>query len=372
MVVDTGFPGEPDWVLIDVPEIPLSGNLGKAPEAHDCQRLVVGQGQNRQFGPLAAIFAADSLWRPIPREGRAVATIYAFPTGYEPLGIRAGLNCLYMYSPSPNVLQARMAPASFPADCLEPLEGKVTGPVLQVRIDRDAGPPQEVPAVARWDGDFEGGRASHHIGIRCGDFWCEIGREGFRSAPARDRGIVSDRRIKPSMSLPSGEDRVRVVRNRGYYDEQLLAVKGQGGLHVGTVVATLAPHPDLGTITGEDDFTAGWVPVATAYLPQEVPGYETKQNLTQGVNEISLRKASRSTLIAEGATIDSTCMVTGDDSNWWIMVRAARSKREIVYCGSRFSHEGRIVGLPAAVRWQWLENDEKTWFPCGGGCCTQN
>ena len=81
IVVDSGTHGEPNWKLITVPSIPLSGNLGKAPEAHDCQRLVIDQGQNQRFGPLAAIFAADSLWLPImTREGRffarrAVATI---------------------------------------------------------------------------------------------------------------------------------------------------------------------------------------------------------------------------------------------------------------------------------------------------------
>lgn len=377
MVVDSGTHGEHDWKLITVTSIPLSGNLGNAPEAHDCQRLVVPRGNELEFGPLAAIFAADSLFVPTPvnEDGlplRAVATIYAFPTGYAPLKIAPGVNCLYVHQRGKRWL-AHMVPVTGPGDCRLPLREMNASRELQVRPDLDATKAEEIPAVARWDGEFEGrGRNEHHIGVRCGDYWCEVGNPGFLSAAKRHPGMVPNKPLKASMPEPTTGERARVATNRGLFDEQRLAVlQDDGTLAVGPVVATLMPHPQLTTLTGEDDFKSGWVEVASAYLPEEVQGYKVKMNLEQGINTLSLRLATTAELAADGLTIAQACKATDAGPHWWVRVTSAVTGSSAVYCGRRFSHEGKLTALPGAVRWQWLEDDEKTWFPCGGGCCTR-
>ncbi len=377
VVVDSGTHGEHNWKLITVNAIPLSGNLGRAPEAHDCQRLVVRRGNDLEFGPLAAIFAADSLFvsTPVNEDGlptRAVATIYAFPSGYDPLKIAPGLNCLYVHQRGPRWL-AHMVPAMDPGDCLLPLRDLSASRELQVRTDPDATKAEEIPAVARWDGEFEGrGRDEHHIGIRCGDYWCEVGNPGFISAAKRHPGMVTSRPLKGSLPEPGTDERARVARNRGMFDEQRLAVyQDDGTLAVGPVVATLMPHPQLTTLVGEADFKSGWVEVASAYLPEEVDGYKAKMNLEQGVNTLSLRLATAAELAADGVTITEACGATDAGARWWVRVTSAIAGSWAVYCGRRYDHKDKVTALPGAVRWQGLEDDEKTWFPCGGGCCTR-
>lgn len=377
IVVDSGTHGEHDWKLITVNSIPLSGDLGKAPEAHDCQRLVVPRGNELEFGPLAAIFAAESLFvtPPVNEDGlptRAVATIYAFPSGYAPLKIAPGLNCLYVHQRG-NRWLAHMVPVMGLGDCLLPLREMNASRELQVRPDPDASKAEEIPAVARWDGEFEGrGRNEHHIGVRCGDYWCEVGNPGFISAAARHPSMVPNRPLKASLPEPGTGERARVARNRGLFDEQRLAVRQDDGtLTVGPVVATLMPHPQLATLAAEGEFKSGWVEVASAYLPEDVQGYKAKMNLEQGVNSLSLRLATTAELAAEGVTITEACKATDAGPHWWVRVTSAVTASSAVYCGRRFDHMGKLTALPGAVRWQWLEHDEKTWFPCGGGCCTR-
>jgi hypothetical protein len=380
MVVDSGTHGEHDWKLITVTEIPLSGELDDVPEAHDCQRLVIPNGNALAFGPLAAIFAADSLssrdFHASPGRGgvRAIATIYANSTGYEPLRIAAGVNCLYVFPAGGGTLAAQMVQVRHPQDCDLPLRDPRPDHALQVRPDPMAGRPEEIPAVARWDGNFAPeGRKQHHIGIRCGYEWCEIGPQGFLSAPPRDVGMVSRRAARPSVAAPGQADALRIVRNRGWYDEQILAVQPSPGspLQVGPAVATLLPHPQLAQLTEADDFGKRWVEVATAYLPEVIPGYKTKLNLEAGLNVFEMRKAARAVLVAEGATIASNCAGGTPGATWWIRVTSAGSRNQSVYCAMRFSHSGKVTRLPGVVRWQWLEDDEKTWFACDQGCCTK-
>lgn len=378
MVVDSGTHGEHDWKLITVTDIPLSGELDDVPEAHDCQRLVVQNGTTRAYGPLAAIFAAEALdardfYAARQGEGvRAIATIYAYPSPYAPLRIAPGVNCLYVFPTGGGGLAARMVQVRHPQDCDLPLLDPRPDGALEVRLDPMAGPPDEIPAVARWDGNFTvAGRNQHHIGIRCGDGWCEIGPRGFLSAPSRDVGMVSRRMARRAAAAPGQADALRIVRNRGWYDEQLLAVKPtpDAPLEVGPVVATLLPHPQLAQLTTADDFKPRWVEVATAYLPDSIPGYKAKLNLEAGVNVFEMRMATRAALVAEGTTISSECPAGGAGEAWWIRVTSAGSRDQAVYCATRFSHAGKPTRLPGAVRWQWLENDEKTWFACDQGCC---
>src|SRR2546428_384861 len=92
-----------------VDTIPLSGPVTKIPEFHDCQRFI--QHVNR-YDSVYAIFAAFRLESLPARlkgardsaesDGKAyrtvpVATIYSYGGEYDPLGIKPGFNCLFLY-----------------------------------------------------------------------------------------------------------------------------------------------------------------------------------------------------------------------------------------------------------------------------------
>src|SRR5690606_29361545 len=166
---------------------------------------------------------------------------------------------------------ARIVPARDDSTCVRPMESRelarpMDGLVshLEVRAHRPAGlSPDDLPVAARWGGD--GARDNlHYISIRCGDAWCDVGRPGFRVPAGRPADFVPPGAAAAGWGPPIPSRLARVSAIPGWFDEQLLAVDGDGGLVASERHSILAPHPDLDDLKAQSDFTADWVLVARA------------------------------------------------------------------------------------------------------------
>jgi len=380
-------------------DLPLIRRIANLPEFHDCQRFVVpSQAANADksglaFGPLVAIWAADSLAvrfgprsEPLPggREwsvAEPVALIYNWDggTAYAPLAIQPGFSCLYLSHDGSRPRQWKATMVSLGAEhspCDRGLPADLAGgQALQVRpLPPQQGVlPDSIPPVARWDWDFE--RHQQYIGIRCGDQWCEIGSDGFISSRAASSfgmtpALMSTMAeaipgIDPAES-PRGtkEEDIRVVSVKGWYDQQQLDLRDANGSPLLTsIVGTVFPHPAL----GRAPFTPGkWTPVAYAYVTDDYPG---KVPLKKGWNRIYLCNDSAGECRVNAPP---TCPVDPGPPavRWWMrIVQEGTTGKD--YCVHRRTHGGMAIPA-AAARWNWYELDVKTWVQCGTACCTVN
>lgn len=356
-----------------VKSVGLAGDRTKVVEVHDCQRLVAAGKDSTgglEYGPLGMLFASDSLpelFTQLDRSGRprrAAAAIFSWGYGEDPtlgdfptLGIRAGWNCLYL-EPSGASVVATMVPVKDESACVLPRTSN--GTTLEVRT---TGPsqgltPDDIPAVARWDGDFAQGGKTQQIWVRCGDYACVVGPSGFKEGDA----LPSEVKTALVAAIGSNNRSARLVAFRGWYDQQLLAVPdGNGKLKVGTTVGTLIPHPAIGEIENTGRFSE-WIPVAWAYLPVTDATYYEKLGLERGLNTIRMRQGEAPAGVAP-------CQTDPDGLHWWIEVRAPSGK-VTSKCGDRFKHSLAPHQMPGTARWRWLDDDETTWVRCPQGCCT--
>jgi hypothetical protein len=380
-------------------DLPLIQRIANLPEFHDCQRFVVpsqAAGANQSglaFGPLVAIWAADSLAsrfgvRSEPIAGgqgwsaaEPVALIYNWEGGgaYDPLGINPGFSCLYLSHDGSRPRNWKAALVSLggkhaPCDRALPPEA-VGGQTLQVRPmpPQQGVLPDSIPPVARWDWDFE--RHQQYIGIRCGGQWCEIGRESFVSSlgagsfgmtPAAMSAMAEPiPGIAPEDS-PRGtkEEDIRVVSVKGWYDQQQLDLRDANGKPLLTnIVGTVFPHPAL----GRAPFRMGeWTPVAYAYVTDDYAG---KVPLRKGWNRIYLCND-----LAGECRADAPASCPTDPGppavKWWTRIVSDGAPAKD-YCIHRRTHGGMAIPA-AAARWNWNEMDVKTWTQCGAACCTVN
>jgi hypothetical protein len=337
-----------------ITRIPLSGARTPVTGYQDCQRVLVDGGS--AYGPAIALYAPDGSHP----EG-AVVQIFAQDGAYAPLGIQQGFNCLYQTASS----EAWMVPVGDDEfGCLEPRDAQSTkGTRLEVRLDMTGDfPAADVPEAVRWDWDPS--RAEQYIGFRCGGRWCGAGRPGFTPSAVPEQVVATPFEHIDGYSPASKSEAGRVVRLKGWGDQQQLAEPdGRGGLVPGSVTGTIYPHPLLDRLDDRGPFEAGWIPVAYVFLDGDSPTYKQKSNFDAGVNRVYLRYGNPAEIIP----MDVSTATCPTEPGWWTKVVSARG--DVSYrCNSYLAHDG--LEVPGSVRWGWDPNDEPTWVRCPNGCCT--
>jgi hypothetical protein len=364
-----------DTVAIPLPDgrivnhIPLAGILTNVPEYHDCQRLKAGTSPD--YGSLVAIYARyklDSVYRsrefanapePVP-----VAQIFSYDSGYAPLGIRKGFNCLALRRAGGRWTARLRAMGEAETDCLA-VHATDTDTVLAVHeIPMPKAGDTDYPPVARWDWD-EGNPsdpASGHqsIGIKCGTSWCEVGTDHPIPTPA------AAGRPKfgpmPNRPAPTQLKRDRVSTIKGWYDEQRLAiVDGAGRPHPGSMLAQVYPHPQNDEVNSTAAF-AIWRPSAVVMLPEDA--HYDKLKLGPGQNTIFLCQGAACAGVPP--EVKAKCVASDDGLVWYARIESQEAKKHT--CVTRHQHNN--VDIVATARWRWVATDEKVWIRCASGCCT--
>lgn len=402
------------WVnRADTLQLAIVGPATNIPEYHDCQRFIEADG--RRYGPLAAIFRADSVlgqyFAPVsltsgplpldpatgvladslgspdpptqlvpviqPDTARAAAVILMIDGAYAPLRLEQGFNCLYLWGPLYD-LNGTIVPVASESDCRRRLEDVPASQrhALQVNQSRIAGMEgfgrEDVPPVARWDWTPE---HRYFISISCGDYWCEVGPPG--------QGFQNKLPVRYGAAVAAKQNR-RVVRINGWYDEQQLAAP-MGPLAPAGPKGTVFPHPDLGNYT-QADF-ASWQPVAFVALHSASPGYLQKfgwqdvagnmaaplpvTNMRTMFTTVSFCKGTR-----QSCEIPATLPVSVDcpatDTSWFarsVVPHQSLSPPQPFYKCVKYRAHVHGFDIPPVVRWRWRENDESLWVRCPQGCC---
>jgi hypothetical protein len=382
-------------------DLTLSGPITNIPEFHDCQRFIVRRtGSTWSYGVMYAIWvrdrldsavfplpsvsgigigisrtqtdslkSADSLSRlpsgpqtslNIKPVGVPVAVVYSYGARYHPLSIEAGYNCLYLYhgTPDPTQWQAKMVPVAHESDCDKTVNpDSVHGGQLQVKATSE--PPfgdPDYPGVGRWDRDTTKGH--EYAGLRCGPAWCEIGETGFQSS-------------KGHPSTASLAKQRRVVRIKGWYDEQPLATGTSSALQPNLLLmGTIYPDADLDT-RHISDFSKMWIPAANVELSANSDQYKVKLNFEHGTtagssNVISLCYGAKADCIPDVWRSKLPCGDAGQQT-YWAMIVAAQTKDTVYKCVTFRSHMG--VAMRGTARWRWTNGDETNWIRCPDGCC---
>jgi hypothetical protein len=384
----------PTYDTVTAADLPLIQRIANLPEFHDCQRFVVpppgatnASPAEYSFGPLVAIWAADSLGGRFgvpgtegPSLAVPVALIYNFEAGvaYDPLKIEPGFSCLYLWhnGGTPRIWNAAIVSLGPSVDpCQKGAEPRsLRGARLEVHptslppgLD-----PADIPEVARWDWDPR--RRQQYIGIRCADQWCEVGNAGL--VPSQSLFERGDPRgelknvTRPISGISEGRGRsnevLRVVAIKGWYDEQQLDTLDSTGKPVLTnIVGTVIPHPAL---ERAPQSTAGeWRPAAFIKVTADYPGAVL---IRAGINRLELCQGSAT---ACGAPAAVSCDPKYQDLAfpWWGRIISQAGDTSAVRCVRRRDHERRAIPA-AAARWNWNEADAKTWVSCDEGCCTVN
>ncbi len=318
----------------------------------------------------------------------AVAQIYTYGAGYAPLGIGRAFSCLYLYFDTSRALSARMVPAdagSVAPPCRDAVNpNAVAGKVLTVVRTKPAQVSSDYPAVARWDYDRR--NRQYHIGIACGDAWCEVG------APGKDPFTPT----RTAAYDPSGTpEENRVLRVKGWHDQQNLAMDGSaaGSVVPSGILATVVPHPGLGSVLETTYRSATWVLSGyvgmdtTNAIPGAVKAYKKKFNFDpvpvrlplSSMNTLSFCYGKRD----ECEIPDPPPGITGcDDSTlgiffarvWWVKIQAAADRKVMYRCTTRRGDTGMsgVTGVTApTARWRWVAVDETVWEYCMSHYCCE-
>jgi hypothetical protein len=394
-------------------QVPLSGSITEIPMYHDCQRLLVvsppavtvggrrvigkfqrpasytiDRGASYSFGPLVGLYVSERLGSfeidaagPVPpisvptadsilgvtgayipgvavtdTEPRGIAVIQFYnhgPGTYPALGIGANFTCLYLKSDRSAAYAVNTD--TFPrcpltswgdlerlarADALRRAygQGASYARVTPLAVNTSSPSPdsRDYVDVGRFDWDYQLRR--HYVTIRCGaTTWCEIGQTLPVSSPTNLAGTPA-----------------KLWQIKGWHDEQRFTVVSAGNPVVASFRGTIIPDSQLADRI-VDDFEAGWVRVAEAYLSAASTVYKTKLNFamapvsgTPGPSQIYYRKEPNDTL-------------------WWAKIVSANGDSLIKRVWRREAPEGTKV--PATARWRWLHNDETVWTKCDEGCC---
>ena len=317
---------------------------------------------------------------------RAAATIYSYGPGYDHLGIGPNFNCLYVYFDTRGVLTAKMVKVNAlspdPAACLEAVDPQAAqGETLSI-TKLPGGEPGDVPPVARWDRDPSTGH--YFIGIMCNDGWCEIGRDSDSPSTAYLLG-----------SAPTAGE--RVVRVKGWYDEQELAWQDSAGAppEPSKAIGTVIPAANLGDLNGPDAFKT-FVPVAYVALDVSAAPATVKSFLKDklNINPVSVlnpanggwdptrlnrlelcfgtRESCEVTWTAEPEEVrcdSGVCDFFWESKRWWVKITAAGEDGNPKYrCVTRRGHAPKPE-IPGTTRWRWILEDETIWTECTQGCC---
>ncbi len=373
-----------------ITQIDIAPNTGAMPEYHDCQRLQ----RDNAFGPLVAVWAAEGLDtlldHPQGQLAYAVAQLYNFGAGgypggdtYQSLDIPLGFSCLYLrHDPrqvAPGGWAARLVHVAG-NDCSGSADPATLqrrpGRDLEVRFTRPPGvPAADLPPVVRWA--RHPASATHHLTLRCGDGWCDVGAPGFTpedtltTAQAGALGAAYEADPEYAGALgPAKNSLARGLLVRGWYDRQELAVTDGGRLRPGPA-AVIVPHPVLHHVRNE---TAGprffnrWVPAAYILVPAPYPGKHLP--LAAGVTRVYLCQAETARAChAVGGGPPPTPGPPNPAWPWWLLMVGANG--ETIRGVHHDPHLTSPVIPAGAARWRWYEDDEGLWLRCARGCCTE-
>jgi hypothetical protein len=426
--------------------IPLVGNLTNVPEYHDCQRLVTpalkydsifavwvrdsiedayrraneapivegpldfgegtaleGRSGRRLEGDPSAVIAADGV--------RALVVGLIWTQGsYKPLGLTEGWACLvtrWRTKPAstevdPLSYAGFVVPVAEARDCLTIHPLTAYGAKLAVTV-MPRSRNDEVPPVARWDWDPKNKR--QYVSMWCPSGWCEYHRPGY----------TTSRRWNTTAAPYSGANGM-VVRQKGFYDEQMLASPTGDGpaLARGPLIGTVFPEPGIASRT-VDDYKGAWRPVGRVTLSDSSAAYHQKllylkdpdaPNGSDNVVSLCFKTGAplpvtplvsvanspsvpipgrvqqagtalpiRFNPSSNATTLDcggvGPAVVCGSDDavggHWYAKITNANNESRVFCVNFRKAPPGVKV-LPV-VRWRWIAKDEVLWFPCPGGCC---
>lgn len=424
----TGMPGAP---RLDVPAI-----LADIPEFHDCQRFVRRRAREVSYTAQFAIFVRfglDSLYgaagapsaatRPpagvVPGAGAvapvAVAGAQSLDAGltvavvwagdaYSPLKIERGLNCLVLRRNGAG-FDAFMLHTAGSADstCLRPsadLRHVPTDPSgvpvgltperqLDVRVSDPGVPDADVPPVIRWDTDLQDRPFIH---VKCPQHSCDIGSAGLALAPR--------------LTAPAGMDAParRVIQERGWRDEQRLAVRraGAADLIPSTLRGRVFPHPRLDALTANDFRPGLWLEAAAISItgPGAPGAYQQKLGVmavdrqpdwgtTRGnrlwlCTRVPLPGATASfppppaDACQPSSEVLASCRVPAGSSlaaeeaagHVMFAYMAVNGRVTRRFCVTRRPWPAAYGGpAPGTARWRWTDQDDTIWVRCPSGCC---
>ena len=238
-----------------IPSLP--GRQIDVPEYNDCQRLLVNKSghlnpayTDLKFGHEAVIFArADinkvyqteapivnavgrpffaALKHPKPDTTRLTAIAQVWTTGtYAPLGLDSGFACIVLQWDGPVAWSHRrnyhawMVPVANQILCASPLDLPASSAFYlgakELPAQTNGDGPDEIPPVARWDWDRL--RGEQYVGIACPSGWCELHGEDRHHPLAHSSS--HNYKVPGGLNIHGKEG--RVVRQKGWYDEQYLA-----------------------------------------------------------------------------------------------------------------------------------------------------
>ena len=345
----------------------LSGTLTQIPEYHDCQRLLMPNGQ---YGPEAGVYADSAVVDLLdlakslengsdPLKAVGVATIVS-DGPYVKLWIERGINCLYLYTQSQKP-KAFMQAVADGQDCARRVAVQSDKPLF---VDEE---PETTPftkadfsPAARWDWDNRGNQKFQFIGLPCGSAYCLYGHPGAISSFRHDRQGMSTKAR-------------RVWRMRPWYDEQILGIMPSGGNDMvpSGVFGTVFPHPDLNDRSDMtyDNANPAYLLGAEIKLQAAIPQYFSKFGLEpaaqDSTNKVYLCKGPPSRCIPEGVSIPNCPAGTMDP--WFAKIVSASGTTTRYRCVVRHLHQN--FPIPGNARWWWDPKDEGIWMRCPNGCC---
>ncbi|MFI5227749.1 MAG: hypothetical protein ACHQWU_01695 [Gemmatimonadales bacterium] len=315
-------------------------------EYQDAQRFVR---PGFTYGPIAEVVASPYLREYATASAfdghrRNVAILFLEHSGgsidgpYTSLGLRPGLNCVYLERQAGNWM-GRIAPPKG-NDC-DPADATVAAtPALPTIADVVAG---AVPPTTRF---VQRADQATMIGVQCGTAWCIIGASSLADVPTP---------VHTTAGLPPGFE----PQVKGWFDEQELGLPGAAGVppiqpaRGGTptspgapIFASVIPVPGLADST-LGQFADHFVKVGAVFMPDSVEKYATRFGFLSGWSTIELSGQR-------------------GDARWY--ARITDSKHGVHY---RFvsRHPATIGAVPGTARWAWNDNDEWVWVACDIGCC---
>jgi hypothetical protein len=394
----------------------LAGRQMDIPEYNDCQRLLVNTSggpdpkyTQLKFGHVAAIFARKdlngayqtasqigdaskrsffaALRKPDPASTRVTAIAVVWTTGpYAPLGVSAGFDCVVLQwegpvgSSKPRNYHAWMVPVDLQQSCASPLDLPAAAAhylgAVELPAQSDSTGADEIPPVARWDWDPR--RGEQYVGIACPSGWCEL----YGEDPDHPHGHSGSRNYKVSgaMNLPGHAG--RVVRQKGWYDEEYLAstVTTPGKppeLDGAGAFGTVFPVPELKGRTSNDYPVGKFVPVAWISISPASQGYSGKYGFS--LNKAPPQRPDVNALFlcfddgsnACKAKPKYKCSPTHDLTNgpsYYARLGASPDDPNATdFCVDYIATKG--ADTPGTVRWRWLDDDQTIWVSCPAGCC---
>jgi len=395
----------------------LPGRQEDDPEYNDCQRLLVNSSNkpdpaytDLKFDSIAAIWATadlDSVYRheaPIgAAQGRpffaalihptaatthltAIALVWT-PGRYAPLGLLAEFSCIVLQwdgpfdSRNPRNYHAWLVHVADQKLCASPLDLSPTSAFYlgarELPAQGNIDGPDEIPPVARWDWDPH--RGEQYVGIVCPSGWCEL----YGENSDHPQGHMSSPSYQVSSGLNVHGHAGRVVRQKGWYDEEYLAsttpIPGKPPVLDGAgAFGTVFPVPELKERTIKDYPLGKFVPVAWISISPSSKGYSGKYGFTLNKAPPQRRDVNALFLCFDDGTNACkaapkyTCSPSGGKTKGPLFYarlgRGPDDPSATDFCVG-FIDAPAGVRTPGTVRWRWLDDDQTIWVSCPAGCC---